>query len=129
MNARRKRIAASKGFFMQYAKAGFYGAILLLCATNSAHAAPNMTCSRAMSLVSNNPGIESASIMSIAAMQWQKMDQITLSNKHPAIAQAMIGNNNYTQMLESQCMENPGQPLVAAAAQVYRQARVSLDGY
>jgi hypothetical protein len=114
---------------MRYAKAALCFAPLFLCAANPAHAASNMTCATAMSLVTNNPGIESASIMSVVTMQWEKMDQATVSSNHAAITQQMMNNPGYTQMFETQCEENPGQPLTAAAAQVYRQARVRLDGY
>ncbi len=115
---------------MRSVKAALCFAPLFLFAANAAHAASNMTtCATAMNLVSNNPGIESASIMSVVTMQWQKMDQATVSSNHPAITQQMMNNPGYTQMFETQCEENPGQPLTAAAAQVYRQARVRLDGY
>jgi hypothetical protein len=114
---------------MRYAKAASRCATLFLFAANAAYASSNMTCSTAITLVNNNPGIESASVMSIVAMQWQKMDQTTVSSHHPAITQQMMNDTGYTQMLDAQCEENPGQPLAAAAAQVYRQARVRLDGY
>lgn len=114
---------------MRHVKAALCFAPLFLVAVNSAHAASNMTCATAMNLVTNNPEIESASIMSVVTMQWEKMDQATVSSSHPAITQQMMNNPGYTQMFETQCEENPGQPLTAAAAQVYRQARVRLDGY
>jgi len=101
---------------------------LLFCAT-AARAALPMTCSQAATLISRAPAIEGQSITSIIVAQWQRMDERTLAAQHAAIAPSMMNNSSYMQMLNAQCTENPGQPITAAAAQVYLQARMTLDGY
>ncbi len=101
---------------------------LLFCAT-AAQAAMPMTCAKAATLLSRNPAIEGQSITSLVAAQWQRMDQRTIGAQHAAIATTMLNNAGYMQMLNAQCTDNPGQALTAAAAQVYLQARMKLDGY
>jgi hypothetical protein len=104
-------------------------AALSLSAAAPARAEPSLTCARAMTLVANNPGIESQSIVSIIENQWQSQDKTTLAAAHAPLLPAMTSSAAYMQLLSAQCMNNPGQPLTAAAAQVYAQARQALDGY
>jgi hypothetical protein len=94
-----------------------------------ARAEPVMTCARAQMLEANSPGIETQSLMSIIAQDWQTMDQATVARGDAPVAPAMLKSNIYFNMISTQCTENPGQPLHAAAAQVYRQARMTLDGF
>jgi hypothetical protein len=105
------------------------GALLALAAAAPAQAYVGLTCAQAMTLVSNNPGIESQSIMSQVAGQWAVQDKRTVALGYPPIAQQMLGNGAAFQRLSSQCQDNPGQTLSAAAAQVYLQSREALDGY
>jgi len=92
-------------------------------------AAQTMTCAQAMTLESEHPGIETTSILSIIARQWQAMDQQTLAHNAQPITPAMTAGPTYFNMLSAQCEANPGQTLHAAAAQVYRIARSALDGF
>jgi len=94
-----------------------------------ARADTQMTCARAMTLEHNNPGIETASIVSIIEAQWQAMDQGTIAHGYSPIAPAMMNGSTYFDMMSEQCAENPGQNLHAAAGQVYRQARLAIDGF
>jgi hypothetical protein len=101
---------------------------LLAFGTTAAPAA-TMTCAIAMTLENNNPGIETSSIISIVNSEWQTMDQQTIQHGAAPIAQKMASGPTYYNMLSAQCQTNPGQPLHAAAAQVYRVARSAMDGF
>jgi len=104
-------------------------ALLALGAAAPAQAFGTMTCAQAMTLVSNNPGIESISIMSQLANEWAAMDKTTIASGYPPIAPKMLNGTTSFNLISSQCQDNPGQNLSAAAAQVYRQARSAFDGY
>jgi hypothetical protein len=103
--------------------------VLWLGAPPSAQANERMTCAQAMTLVQNHPGIEASSILSVIANQWQAMDRRTAAEGHAAIAAQMLNSPAAINALSAQCNANPGQPLGAAAAQIYRQAREQLDGF
>jgi hypothetical protein len=108
------------------------GACLLLLwlgAPPAASAYNSMTCAQAMTLVQNHPGVEANSILSVIANQWQAMDRRTTAGGHTAIAAQMLTSPAAINALTAQCNANPGQPLGAAAAQIYRQAREQLDGF
>lgn len=92
-------------------------------------AAAAMTCSTAMTLETNNPGIETTSINSMIASEWKMMDQATVAHGFQPVAQKMLASPTSFQLMSTQCQENPGEPLSAAAAQVYLEARRALDGY
>ncbi len=92
-------------------------------------AAAAMTCAAAMTLEANNPGIETTSIESMIASEWQGMDQATVAHGFAPVAQKMLASPSSFQLMSAQCQENPGQLLSAAAAQIYLEARRTLDGY
>ncbi|MDE8345952.1 MAG: hypothetical protein POH28_07260 [Acidocella sp.] len=93
------------------------------------HATAAMTCATAMSLEANNPGIETASINSMIANEWQSMDQATVAHGFAPVASRMLASTTSSRLMSVQCQENPGQMLSTAAAQVYLEARRALDGY
>jgi hypothetical protein len=89
----------------------------------------NMTCSTAMTLVHNNPAIETNAVMSVVANAWEAMDKFTVARGFAPIAPKMLGNSASIELVGAQCQNNPGEPLTRAAAQVYRQARKQMDGF
>ncbi len=89
----------------------------------------SMSCAQAMTLVAGHPGIEAASIAGMVANQWQAMDRRTVAGGHSPIAAEMMAAPSAINALTAQSNANPGQPLGAAAAQIYRQARAQLDGF
>ncbi len=94
-----------------------------------ASATTSLSCAQAMTLVADHPGVEANSIASIVVSQWQVMDRRTAEGGHPAIAAKMLTTPAAFSALSAQCNANPGQPLGAAAAQVYQEARQLLDGF
>jgi hypothetical protein len=103
--------------------------ILGLLAPRAAEAAMTMNCAAAMSLIADHPGIEASSLLSDVAAEWRAMDQQTVSGGHPALVSRMLTMPEVMTLLSSQCADNPGQPLQAAAGQVYLRMRATLDGF
>jgi hypothetical protein len=104
-------------------------ALLALSITGPALAYGNMTCAQATALVANHPGVEAASIITMATNQWRAMDRRTVAAGHAAIEPRMVQTNVFINALSAQCSANPGQLFRASVAQVYRVAREQFDGY
>jgi hypothetical protein len=91
--------------------------------------AKEMSCAQAMTLVHNQPNIETSAIMSLLTNQWQQMDRATVSNGHAPIAAKLAASPAAFNLVSAQCNVTPGMPLNRAAAQAYLRARATLDGY
>jgi hypothetical protein len=105
------------------------GVFMCVGAAHPACAYESMTCAQAIAAVASHPGIEANSIMSTVMNQWEAMDRKTSAGGHAPIMQQMMTTPSAIDALSGQCIANPGQPLGAAAAQVYRMARAQLDGF
>jgi hypothetical protein len=101
---------------------------VLLISAAAAHAKA-MTCAQAMTLVHNQPNIETSAIMSLLTNQWQQMDRATVSTGHAPIAAKLAASQAAFNLVSAQCNVTPGMPLNRAAAQAYLRARATLDGY
>jgi len=104
-------------------------ATLFLLLASSAAAAKPMTCAQAMTLVHNQPNIETSAIMSLLNAQWQQMDHTTIADGHPPIAAKLEASPTAFSLVSTQCNATPGLPLTRAAAQAYLRGRAALDGY
>jgi len=114
---------------MKRSAAALLGVVFGVGMAHQAFAYQGMTCSQAIALVANHPGIEANSIISTVVNQWEAMDRRTAAGGHAPITQQMMTTPSAIDALSGQCIANPGQTLGAAAAQVYRVAREQLDGF
>ncbi len=105
------------------------GLLLAAVMVPPAQADSRMSCAQAMTLVAGHPGIEANSIIAIVVDEWEAMDRRTVGGGHASITAQMMMTPAAIDALSTQCEINPGQPLGAAAAQVYVQAREQLDGF
>ncbi len=110
-------------------KRALFLAGLFLSVQRPASAGTVVSCAAAMTLIADHPGIEASSLLMEVATEWRAMDQATLSAGHPALTGQMLSMPGAMNQLSRQCADNPGQPLRAAAAQVYLRARAALDGF